>query len=73
MKDNWRTCETEDVIVKPLPLTPDYAWMATSTLEYRPKRLGAPKVRRKRLKKKVQNAKVYKTGPYRKIYIQVED
>jgi hypothetical protein len=71
MKDDWRYCDTEDVIIEPIPLT-DYAWMSSVTKLVTPKRLSAPKVRRKRLRKKVRKATNYSYGAYRKIYIQEE-
>jgi len=72
MTNDWRYCELEeDVIIEPIPLT-DYAWMASITKLVHPKRLSAPKVRRKRLKKKVRKATNYSYGAYRKIYINEE-
>jgi hypothetical protein len=71
MSSDWRYCDTEYVTIEPIPLT-DYAWMASVVKLVVPKRLSAPKVRRKRLRKKVRKATNYSYGAYRKIYINEE-
>jgi len=75
MDKDWRDCDIEDeeyVTIQPIPLT-NYAWISGTTKLVTPRRLSAPKVRRKRLKKKARKATSYSYGAWRKIFIQEED